>query len=102
MSAIEIFNNRASVSGALARVSLSDGVVTLGPALQDDLESLFVWLNDAHSAKLDLPHRPVDCVAFQQWLDRLPQETSQVLFAIRRMGVEKAIGFVTFRNFQAV
>lgn len=81
-------------------VSPSDGVVSLGPIQQRDLDSLFVWLNDARAATLDLPYRPVDCLAFRDWLDRLPRETSQILFAIREANRPEMIGFVLFKNFQ--
>jgi [ribosomal protein S5]-alanine N-acetyltransferase len=100
MAAVEIFQN--PTLRAIAQVSLGDGAVTLGPILHADLESLFIWMNDAKSAKLDLPHRPVDGASFHQWLERTPQEASQILFAIRRDDAARAIGFVLFRNFQPV
>ena len=81
-------------------VSPSDGAVSLGPIQQRDLDSLFVWLNDARAATLDLPYRPIDCLAFRDWLDRLPRETSQILFAIREANRPEMIGFVLFKNFQ--
>lgn len=83
-------------------VSPGDGVVSLGPIQQRDLDSLFVWLNDARAATLDLPYRPLDCLAFRDWLDRLPRETSQILFAIREASRPEMIGFVLFKNFQPV
>lgn len=86
----------------VGNVSPSDGVVSLGPIQQRDLESLFVWLNDARAATLDLPYRPLDCLAFRDWLDRLPRETSQILFAIRQTDRPEMIGFVLFKNFQPV
>lgn len=86
----------------VGQVSPSDGVVSLGPIQQRDLDSLFVWLNDARAATLDLPYRPLDCLAFRDWLDRLPRETSQILFAIREAGKPEMIGFVLFKNFQPV
>jgi len=86
----------------IGEVSLTDGAVSLGPIMQRDLESLFVWLNDAGAARLDLPHRPLDCIAFREWLDRLPREASQILFAIRETERPEMIGFVLFKNFQAV
>jgi [ribosomal protein S5]-alanine N-acetyltransferase len=102
MTAIKISCTPAPALRAITQASPSDGVVTLGPFLHADLESLFVWLNDAHSAKLDLPYRPLDSIAFQQWLERTPQEASQILFAIRTADTARAIGFVLFRNFQPV
>lgn len=86
----------------LGELSPGDGVVTLGPIQQRDLECLFVWLNDARAAMLDLPYRPIDTVAFREWLDRLSRESSQILFAIRAIGRPEMIGFVLFKNFQPV
>lgn len=86
----------------IGEVSPGDGVVSLTPIQQRDLDSLFVWLNDARAATLDLPYRPLDCLAFRDWLDRLPRETSQILFAIREAGRPEMIGFVLFKNFQPV
>ncbi|MGH6827420.1 MAG: GNAT family N-acetyltransferase [Rhizomicrobium sp.] len=87
---------------AVNAVSLGDGVVSLGPVLPRDLESVFVWLNDANAALLDLPHRPLDILAYRDWLDRLPKETNQILFSIRRCENPAIIGFVLFKNFQPV
>jgi RimJ/RimL family protein N-acetyltransferase len=86
----------------LSEGSLSDGVVSLGPVVKADLENLFVWLNDARAAALDLPHRPLDVLAYRDWLDRLPKETNQILFAIRACAKPEMIGFVLFKNFQPV
>jgi len=71
------------------QVSPSDGVVSLGPIQQRDLDSLFVWLNDARAATLDLPYRPLDCLAFRDWLDKLPREPRRSCFAIRERAVPK-------------
>lgn len=102
MAALDLTRISAPPPRAVSNVSPSDGVVSLEPIQQRDLERLFVWLNDARAAKLDLPHRPLDCIAFRDWLDRLPRETSQILFAIRAAGKPEMIGFVLFKNFQPV
>lgn len=101
-AALDLTRVPAPSPRVVGEVSLNDGVVSLGPIMQRDLESLFVWLNDANAARLDLPHRPLDCVAFREWLDRLPRETSQILFAIRATKRPEMIGFVLFKNFQPV
>lgn len=102
MAALDLARIPAPPPRIVSDVSPGDGVVTLEPIQQRDLESLFVWLNDARAARLDLPHRPLDCIAFRDWLDRLPRETSQILFAIRETGRPQMIGFVLFKNFQPV
>jgi RimJ/RimL family protein N-acetyltransferase len=98
--AIDIARIPAPLPHVVGEVSPGDGVVTLGPIQQRDLDSLFVWLNDARAATLDLPYRPLDCLAFRDWLDRLPRETSQILFAIREISRPEMLGFVLFKNFQ--
>ena len=100
--ALDIARIPAPSPMVVGQVSPSDGVVSLSPIQQRDLDSLFVWLNDARAATLDLPYRPLDCLAFRDWLDRLPRETSQILFAIREAGRPEMIGFVLFKNFQSV
>jgi len=100
--ALDIARIPAPSPMVVGEVSPSDGVVSLSPIQQRDLDSLFVWLNDARAATLDLPYRPLDCLAFRDWLDRLPRETSQILFAIREAGRPEMIGFVLFKNFQSV
>jgi RimJ/RimL family protein N-acetyltransferase len=100
--ALDIARIPAPSPMVVGQVSPSDGVVSLGPIQQRDLDSLFVWLNDARAATLDLPYRPLDCLAFRDWLDKLPRETSQILFAIREAGRPEMIGFVLFKNFQSV
>jgi RimJ/RimL family protein N-acetyltransferase len=101
-AALDLSRIPAPSPRAVGDVSPNDGVVSLGPILQRDLESLFVWLNDVRAAALDLPYRPFDCVAYRDWLDRLPRETSQILFAIREVGRTEMVGFVLFKNFQSV
>jgi len=102
MAALDLARIPIPAPQIVTNVSPGDGVVSLEPIQQRDLESLFVWLNDARAATLDLPHRPLDCIAFRDWLDRLPRETSQILFAIRKGGRPEMIGFVLFKNFQSV
>jgi RimJ/RimL family protein N-acetyltransferase len=92
----------ASASRAIALVSPRDGVVALGPILPDDLGLVFLWLNDAGAALTDMPYRPVDCVAYKEWLDRLPAQTNSIFFSIRTVVQSRPVGFVLFKNFQSV
>jgi RimJ/RimL family protein N-acetyltransferase len=105
MSAQAIFKpNTASetASRAVARVSPAGGGVALSPALPDDLANLFLWLNDAKAALEDMPYRPVDCLAFREWLDQQARQNAQVLFIIRALQPERAVGFVLFKNLNPV
>ena len=86
----------------LAMASLRDGEVMIGPVLPEDLGALFVWINDAGAAALDLPYRPTDCIAYKDWLDKVSKDSSQILFAIRRIDAPHCIGFLLFKNFHSV
>lgn len=89
-------------SRAIARVSPSGGGVAISPALPDDIGKLFLWLNDAKAALDDMPYRPVDCLAFKDWLDQQAKQSAQVLFIIRTLRPARAIGFVLFKNLNPV
>ncbi len=97
--------NVATIStGALplSAVSLHNDSITIGPLLPNDTGALFLWLNDVKSANLDLAYRPVDWMSYNTWLTDLGKNSSQVLFAIRRVSQSKIIGFVVFKNIQPV
>jgi RimJ/RimL family protein N-acetyltransferase len=71
--------------------------------LPDDFALLFTWLNDADSARMDLPFLPVSCLAYRDWLEKIARDGSQLIFSVRchaRPG--PAIGFVLLKNFQNV
>lgn len=89
-------------SRAIARVSPKGGGVAISPALPDDIGKLFLWLNDAKAALDDMPYRPVDCLAFREWLDQQARQNAQVLFIIRTLQPARAIGFVLFKNLNPV
>ncbi len=91
-----------SLADAMRAASLNDGVINVGAFLPEDLGRLFAWLNDPQAARWDQPYRPVDCVAYKDWLDRLSSDHSQVLFGIRKSAVPQCIGFLQFKNFHPV
>ena len=91
-----------SPARVISNVSPRDGKVSIGPILPDDLGSLFVWLNDADTAVHDLVYRPIDCIAYKDWLDQQRQQSQQTLFAVRTVDPPRLIGFVIFKNFQPV
>jgi RimJ/RimL family protein N-acetyltransferase len=104
MSAQAIFTPGAAseaASRAIAKVSPKSGNTAIGPALPDDIGNLFLWLNDAQAAQADAPYRPVDPLAFKDWLDR-HTKAMPALFVIRMLRPARAIGFVLFKNLNPV
>jgi RimJ/RimL family protein N-acetyltransferase len=100
MNAQAIFTPGAAseaASRAIAKVSPKSGNTAIGPALPDDIGNLFLWLNDAQAAQADAPYRPVDPLAFKDWLDR-HTKAMPALFVIRSLRPARAIGFVLFKN----
>jgi diamine N-acetyltransferase len=92
----------ALVGSPVSSVSLRDDEIAIGPVAPADLGLLFVWLNDADSAKLDLPFRPLDCIAFKGLVEHIAKDSTQVLFAIRKVREPQIIGFTVLRNLQLV
>lgn len=90
----------ASAARVISAVSPRDEVVSIGPVLPDDMGNLFLWLNDAKAAALDMPYRPVDGFAFKEWLDRQAMAEQQMLFSLRTLSPPRMIGFVIFKNLQ--
>jgi len=102
MSAQAIYTpggDKQSASRAIAGVSLRDDAIAIGPVLPDDVGNLFLWLNDAGAAQTDAHHRPVDCLAFNEWLNQNIKQAAQVLFTIRTLEPARPIGFLLFKNF---
>jgi RimJ/RimL family protein N-acetyltransferase len=96
------FDEFGLTASPVAGVSLRDEHVTIGPVAPADLGALFVWLNDADSARLDLPFRPLDCIAFKGLIEQIAKDATQVLFAIRKLREPQIIGFTVLRNLQMV
>lgn len=84
----------------ISSVSPRDSQVAIGPALPDDLGALFLWLNDAQAALSEMPYRPIDCITYKDWLDKLGG--GQILFMIRTLAPPRAVGFVLFKNIQPI
>src|ERR1700761_366425 len=78
-----------------------DGV-GIGPLLPEDTASIFLWTNDIEANGLDLPYRPIDGVAFSNWLNGFASDPTRVLFAIRVAGVQPAVGFLMLNNIHLV
>jgi len=83
-------------------VSPRDGDVSIGPILGDDIGPLLLWLNDADAAVSDMPYRPVDCIAYNGWLEKQTELAQQILFIIRTGRPLRPVGFLIFKNLQPV
>ena len=86
----------------LAKVSLHGYSVAIGPIIPEDIGPLFLMRNDAFAARWDFAYRPMDCVAYAHWLDRLGVDGSTMVFAIRKLEEPQIIGFVGFGDIHAV
>lgn len=86
----------------LTAVSLRNDAVVIGPLIPDDMGALFLWLNDRDAANQDQPYQPVDWLSYKAWLERMAQEKIHTFFAIRKLTAPLIIGYVTFKNIQAV
>jgi RimJ/RimL family protein N-acetyltransferase len=95
-------NELGLAASPVTQVSLRDEQISIGPVAPNDLGSLFVWLNDAESAKLDLAFRPLDCIAFKGMIEQIAKDATQILFAIRKVREPQIIGFTVLRNLQLV
>src|ERR1700759_3788242 len=91
-----------SAARVISGVSPRDDGVSIGPILPEDLGSLFVWLNDADAAVSDMTYRPVDAIAYKEWLDRHAQQSQQTLFSVRTLEPPRLVGFAIFKNLQMV
>jgi RimJ/RimL family protein N-acetyltransferase len=91
-----------SFSEQLAPTLLKRDGVGIGPLLPEDTATMFVWTNDIETMAMDIPYRPMDGVAFANFLSTVAADPGRVLFAIRLAGVAQAIGFVLFSNISAV
>jgi RimJ/RimL family protein N-acetyltransferase len=91
-----------SAARIISSVSPRDGEISIGPVLPDDLGLLFVWLNDADTAVTDMAYRPIDCIAYKEWLDQQSKQSQQLLFSVRTMEPPRLVGFVIFKNLQPV
>ncbi|HEY1614601.1 MAG TPA: GNAT family protein [Rhizomicrobium sp.] len=88
--------------GALADVSLRNEMVSLGPILPDDVGPVFLWLNDAQAARLDLAFRPLDWASYMAWLADLAKNPSRVFFVVRDALEPRLLGFLTLSSIHPV
>ena len=76
--------------------------VCLGPVLNSDLALLFNWFDTLEIVSASAPYRPVSEAKFHQWLGGAANDTSRVLFVIRRKGDLRLLGHVHISNIQPV
>ena len=76
--------------------------VCLGPVLNGDKPLLFNWLNSLRLAQASGAYRPVDETQFSQWLSAFSADPARVMFAIRRHGDLRLLGYVHFTNVHPV
>jgi RimJ/RimL family protein N-acetyltransferase len=86
----------------LADVSLRNDLVSLGPLLPEDVGTIFLWLNDAQAARLDLAFRPLDWAGYMAWLADLAKNSTRVFFAIRNVQESRLIGFLSLSSIHSV
>jgi RimJ/RimL family protein N-acetyltransferase len=92
----------ASPKAVLFAHSLRDDAIVIGPVLPEDTGSLFLWVNDADAAMLDLPFRPMDWMGYHNWLAELSRNAATVLFAIRRRAHPAIIGYIVLTKIHPV
>jgi RimJ/RimL family protein N-acetyltransferase len=66
--------------------------IRLAAVREDDLPSLFAWINDRELVLLSAPYRPVHFSDHAAWWERLASDSSRVMFAIRRREDDALIG----------
>jgi RimJ/RimL family protein N-acetyltransferase len=86
----------------LTQLSMRDASVAIGPILPDDTAAIFLWLNDVESIALDFAYRPVDWMSYNNWLEGLSKNPSQVMFAIRHVHQSRIMGYVGLTKLDAV
>jgi RimJ/RimL family protein N-acetyltransferase len=91
-----------SFDDSVASTLLRKGNVGLGPLMPDDTGLLFLWTNDIATTGLDLPYRPMDGIAFSNWLSSFASDPTRVLFVIRVAERQQAVGFLTLTNIHSV
>lgn len=66
--------------------------IRLTPVLEQDLPTLFGWINDRDQVLFNAPYRPVTEAQHRAWFDDQVRSQSTVLFAIRVIDGDRLIG----------
>ncbi len=81
---------------------ISGTLVTLGPILPTDFESLFRWANDKEAARLNDVYRPADWRSQQEYWLNIGKNGAMVVFAIRKNGAPAIVGYIQITNIDPV
>jgi RimJ/RimL family protein N-acetyltransferase len=73
---------------------LSGDKVSLGPLTRGDGPLLFAWLNLVGVGRINGSYRPTDEAKFDQWFTGIGNDPARVVFAIRRKGDARLLGYV--------
>jgi RimJ/RimL family protein N-acetyltransferase len=86
-----------------ARICMIEGrKIVLGPVETQDSELLFAWINDPQIVLLHGPYRPIDAETHRRWMERLSEDSSTVVFAIREAAERRLVGLVQLVGIHSV
>jgi RimJ/RimL family protein N-acetyltransferase len=74
--------------------------VCLGPVLDGDAPILFNWANSLELVRSNGPYRPTDQARFNQWFAGIGADAARVVFAVRRQGDLRLLGYVQIVEIQ--
>jgi RimJ/RimL family protein N-acetyltransferase len=60
-----------------------EGLITLGPLLEEDSQKLFEWINDRELVSLNGPYRSIGSSHHRKWFDTIQERDDVAIFAIR-------------------
>jgi len=75
--------------------------VCLGPVLQGDAPLMFSWTNNFDLVRSNGPYRPTDEAKFNDWFAGVGRDPGRVVFAMRKQGDLRLLGYVQIVNIQA-
>ena len=81
---------------------LTGNLVTLGPILPADFNSLFLWADDIDAARLNETYRPAVWKAQEDFWFNRGNDSTRIAFAIRKLGAATIIGYVQINQIDAV
>jgi RimJ/RimL family protein N-acetyltransferase len=81
---------------------LGGKLVSLGPVVPADFQSLFRWADDLEAARLNEPYRPAVWKNQEELWFNVGKDPSRVFFAIRKMQTQPIIGFVQIHGIDMV
>jgi RimJ/RimL family protein N-acetyltransferase len=76
--------------------------ICLGPVVSTDAPVLFGWVNTLRLVHASGAYRPTDEARLMQWLGEFSTDPSRVMFAIRRQGDLRLMGYVHFTGIHPI